>query len=122
VPYIAADKKRGCSKRVDRTNSGVVAWASVAPSEPAFAQALAHNPLVVTVAADDFQHYAGGVFDCNPGSPPNHAITLVAYNTNWQGPDGGWRDGAARPAPSRQPAPPLRAICMRGVQVAGAAC
>jgi hypothetical protein len=116
VPYLAADRRGACSDQADRPNPGVVAWASVPGSERRFAQALTHNPLVIALSANYFKSYTDGVIGCRRGGIVNHAITLVAYNTNWQGPDGGWRDGDAC-SQHRPDTPPLSAICMRGVHV-----
>ncbi|KAK8448076.1 hypothetical protein SEVIR_8G213900v4 [Setaria viridis] len=87
----------GMSGMCQRFKPGVVRLRSyrwVAPNEVSLMQAVAQQPVAVTIDASDpcFQHYYGGVYDgrcfwngvyiggaC--GTAPNHAIAIVGYGT-----------------------------------------
>ena len=57
--------------------------AAVAPnSEAALERAVARQPVVVTINADTFQHYMGGVLSGPCDARTNHAVTVVGYGAD----------------------------------------
>jgi hypothetical protein len=80
-PYLASNT--ACKSPVPAsvfTDSGAV---SIAANELAFKAALTKAPIAVTVCADTWNNYAGGVFtNCASGCAVNHAVLLVGYGVD----------------------------------------
>jgi hypothetical protein len=58
-------------------------YTSIANNELAFKAALATAPIAVTVCADTWSNYAGGVFtNCASGCNVDHAVMLVGYGVD----------------------------------------
>jgi C1A family cysteine protease len=82
-PYVTSN--RACKSPLPSSvykNTGAL---SIAPNELAFKAALAKAPIAVTVCADTWNNYAGGLFT-NCGNSQtctvNHAVLLVGYGVD----------------------------------------
>lgn len=44
---------------------------------------LQDSPLVISVAAENWEYYGGGILSCLPTAAVNHAVLLVGYTENY---------------------------------------
>ncbi len=49
-------------------------------NQPALMDAVSKGPVAISVAADGWEYYNGGIFD-NCGATLDHAVQLVGYGT-----------------------------------------
>jgi len=64
-------------------NTGSPGYVTVPNNELSFKSSLANGPIAVTVCADTWNNYAGGVFSsCSVPCSVNHAVLLVGYGVD----------------------------------------
>lgn len=90
VPYEAADSVCPRDSQTDavkiqgkdRSGMGLVGWQTLPQNEgmPLMKALVEHGPVAISVAADSWHEYGGGIFDgCDKDVVIDHAVTLYGY-------------------------------------------